>query len=82
MRNGFKFLKQVESKTNQFEIVSTLKYTIWSEAKVLNCYLLYKLKKFGDKSRNSLATNETLNFSSPCSKVRPAKLTNHAQRAY
>ena len=34
----------------------------------------------GEKSRNSLATKRTLNFSGPCKRVRPAKLTNHSAR--
>ena len=39
-----------------------------------------KRAKFGNKSRNSLATETTLNFSGPCRRVRPAKLTNHSAR--
>ena len=52
MRNGFKFLKQVESKTNQFEIVfkSLARFgaQFGVKTKVLNFYLLYNLRKFGD----------------------------------
>ena len=44
----------------------------------LNLYFLNKLRSFGDKSRNSSATETTLNFSGPYS--RPAKLTNHSAR--
>ena len=50
------------------------------EKKVLKVYLLHKFRKFGDKSRNSLATNKTLNFSGSCRRGRPAKLTNHSAR--
>ena len=53
MRNSFKLLKQVESKTSQFEIVfqSLARLsTLFKVKKVLNFYLLYKLRKFGDKS--------------------------------
>ena len=57
MRNGFKFLDQAESKTSQFEIVFK-SLACFSTQKVLNCYLLHKLRKFGDKSRNSLATKK------------------------
>ena len=83
MRNGFKFLKQVESKTSQFEIVfKSLAHlnAQFSVKKVLNFYLLNKLRTFGDKSRNSLATKTTLYFSGPCRRVPPAKLTNHSAR--
>ena len=46
---------QVESKTNQFEIVlvHALVHNL-KKKKVLNFYLQYNLKKFGHKSRNSL----------------------------
>ena len=83
MRNGFKFLKQVECKTSQFEIVfKSLAHisTQFIVKKVLNFYLLYKLRNFGDKSRNSLATKSILNFSGPYRKARPAKLTTHSAR--
>ena len=46
--------------------------------KILKFYLLYKLRTFGDKSRNSSATKTTLNYSGPCRRVRPAKLTYHS----
>ena len=46
--------------------------------KVFNCYLLHKLRKFNDKSRNSLATKTTINFSDLCRRVQPTKLTNHS----
>ena len=65
MRNGFKFLKQVESKRSQFEIVfnSLARFSTGFRVKeVLNLYLLNKLRSFGDKSRNSLATESTLSF--------------------
>ena len=51
MRNGFKFLKQVESKMNEFEIVfkSLARFSVqFRVKKVFNFYLLYKLRKFGD----------------------------------
>ena len=72
--------KQNESILKSF---SSLKHALvhnLEEKKVLNFYLLYKLRKFGAKSRNSLATKTTLNFSGPCRRVRPAKLTNHITR--
>ena len=47
---------------------------------ILNLYLLNKLRSFGNKSRNSLATETTLNFNGPCRRVRPAKVTNHSAR--
>ena len=83
MRNGFKSQKQVESKTSPFEIVfkSLPRFSTQFRVKVsLNLYLLNKLRNFGDKSRNSLATQTTLNLSGPCGKVLPAKLTNHSAR--
>ena len=58
IRNGFEFRKQVESKTNQFEIVFkslvrfSTQFRVKESFKLL--YLLLKLRKFGDKSRNSL----------------------------
>ena len=61
MRNALKFLKQVESKTNQFEIgfksLARLS-TQFRVKKVYNIYLICKLRKFGDKSRKSLATKK------------------------
>ena len=72
MRDTFKFLKQVvkqvERKTNQFEIVfkSLPRFGKQFSVKHINFSLLYKLRNFGDKSRNSLATQTTLNFSGPC----------------
>ena len=48
--------------------------------KVLNLRLPNNLRNCGNKSRNSLATQTTLNFSGPCERVRPAKLTNHSAR--
>ena len=38
------------------------------------------MRKFGDKSRNGLRTNKTLNFSGPCRRVRPAKSANPSAR--
>ena len=79
----FKFLKLIESKTNQFEIVFKSLALFSTQFNVKECFkllLAIRVKKFGDKSRNSLVTNKTLNFSGPCRRVRPAKLTN--QRAY
>ena len=48
--------------------------------KVLNFYLLLKLKKIGDKSQKSFATEPNLNFSGLYRRIRPAKLTNHIAR--
>ena len=50
--------------------------------KVLNLYLLTKLRSFGDKSHNSLTTEKTLNFCGPCRRVWPATLTNHSMRIW
>ena len=47
----------------------------------MNCYLIFKLRKFGDKSRNSLATKKNFSFSRSRRRVRPAKLINHSARA-
>ena len=50
---------QVESKTSQFEIVFKSLERFSTQFRVkesFNCYLLHKLRKFGDKSRSSLAT--------------------------
>ena len=63
MGNGFKFLNQVESKTNQFEIVFKSLARFSTQFRVKESFkllLLYKLRKFGDKSRKSLATKKTL----------------------
>ena len=79
IRNGL----QIESKTNQFEIVfkSLARFSTQFRVKEsFKLYLLYKLRTCGDKSRNSLATKTTLYFSGPCRKIRPAKLTNHSAR--
>ena len=52
MRNGFKFLKQVESKNDYFEIVfkSLARFSTQFRVKdeVLNFHLLDKLTKFGN----------------------------------
>ena len=64
MRNGFKFLKQVESKTSQliFEIVFKSFPGFGTQFRVKETFkplLADRLRKFGDKSRNSLATETT-----------------------
>jgi len=51
-----------------------------SKKKVLNFYLLKKLRKLGDKSGNILATKTAIISSVPYSRVRPAKFTNHSTR--
>ena len=60
--NGFKFLKKVESRRSQFEIVfkSLARFStrFWS-TESFNLYLLNKFKSFGDKSRNGVATETT-----------------------
>ena len=65
MRNGFKFLKPVESKrVNLKSFLSryhALAHTL-ALNKVLNLYLLNKLWSFRDKSRNSMAIKTTFNF--------------------
>ena len=50
---------QVESKTSQFEIGIKLlaRFSTQFRVKVLNRYLLHKLRKFGDNSRDSLKKN-------------------------
>ena len=80
MMNGFKFLKQIESKTNQCEIVFKSLARNSTQLRVKESFKLYKLRTFGDRSRNSLATRKTLNFSASCKRVRSAKLTNHNAR--
>ena len=40
--------------------------------------LYCKLRKFGDKSRNSLATKKFFSFSGPCRRILTTKLTNHS----
>ena len=68
-------------RRSQFEIVfkSLARFSTQFRVKeVLNLYLLNELRSFGDKSRSSLATETTLNFSGPCRRVRPAKLTNQS----
>ena len=68
MRNGFKFLKQFENRTSQFEIVFKSLARFSTQ---------FRVRKFVI-NHNSLATKKTLNFSGPCGKVRPSKLTNHS----
>ena len=51
MRNGFKFLKQAESKTNQFEIVfkSLARFsTLFRVEESFQLLFAIKLRKFGD----------------------------------
>ena len=55
---NFKFLNQVESKTSQSENVFKPFTRFGTQFRVNYCYLLRKLRKFGDKSGNSLATNK------------------------
>ena len=83
MRNGFKFLKQVKSKTNQFKIVfkSLARFSTQFRVKIgFKLLFAIQIEKFGDKSRNSLATKKTFSFSGPYRRVRAAKLTNHSAR--
>ena len=58
MRNGFKFLNQAESKTSQFETVFKSLACLSTQFRVKESYLLHELRKFGDKSRKSLATKK------------------------
>ena len=57
MRNGLKFLKQVESKTSQFEIVSKSLARFSTQSRINESFkLLLSLQvKFGDNLRFSLA---------------------------
>ena len=84
MRNGFKFVKQVASKRSQFEIVfkslAPFSTQFGVKESFNGLYLLNKLRRFGDKSRNSAATEKTLNFSGLYRRARPTKLTNHSVR--
>ena len=60
-----KFLKQVESKTNQFENVFKLLARFSTQFRVkesFKLYLLYKLRKFGDKSRNNFGNKNNFKF--------------------
>ena len=58
MRNGFKFLNQVESKTSQFEIVFKSFKLFSAQSREKGSFSPHKLRKFGDKSLNSLATKK------------------------
>ena len=72
----------VESKTSQFEIVvwSLARFnTQFIEKKVLNVYLLQKLRALGDKSRNILATKIALNFERAMQEYGPL-ITDQSQR--
>ena len=56
-------MKQVENKTNQFEIVSKSSARFSTQFRVeesFNFYLLYKMKKFGDNSPNSFGNKKKL----------------------
>ena len=81
MRNRFKRskAKQVNLKLF-FKSLPCFRLRNIELKKVLNLYLLNKLRRFGYKSCNSLATQTALNFSGPCGRVRPAKLANHSVR--
>lgn len=48
--------------------------------KVVNLYLLLKLRKLGNKSQNILDTKRALNFSGWYIRIQPSKLTNHSAR--
>ena len=63
MRSGFKFLKQVESKTSQFEIVFKSLARFSTQFRLKESFTCFMLRIFGDESRNSLATKTTLSFS-------------------
>ena len=76
VRNGFEFLMQVESKTSQFEILFKSLARFSTQFRVKKVLLLYKLRKFVDKSRDSLAATTPLNFSGPSRRVRTSRLTN------
>ena len=83
MRSNFKSLKQVESKTNQFEIASKSLARFSAQFRLKESFklLLYKLRKFGDKSRNSLATKKLLVLGVRTSRrVQSAKLSNRSAR--
>ena len=63
MRNGFKFLQQVKSKTNQFEIAFKSLARFSTQFRVKESFehlFAMQIEKFGDKSSNSLATKKTL----------------------
>ena len=51
MWNSFKFLTHLESKMIQFEIIFK-SLARFNTLKVLNSYLLWKLRTVGDKSQN------------------------------
>ena len=83
MRNGFKFLTHLESKTSRFEIVFKSLARLNAQLRVKESFeLLLPMKKriIGDKSQNSYATDPNLNFSGPYWRVRPVKLPNHSVR--
>ena len=54
MRDGFKFLAHVESKTSPFEIVVKSLVRFNTEIKENESFKLRKLRTFGEKSRNIL----------------------------
>lgn len=68
-QNGFKFLMHLERNMNQFEIITM---RLVRSKKVLNFYLLTKLRTLDNKSQNILAAKTALNFSGPCSGIQPA----------
>ena len=55
-RNNFKFLKQVESKTSQFEIAFKSLAPFSTQLRKFKTFTCYKLRKFGDKSHNGLVS--------------------------
>ena len=73
MRNGFKFLKQVESKTSQFEINQ---FKVKESFKPL--LAKYVIKTFGLKITQQFGNTNNFKFSAQCGRVRPAKLANHS----
>ena len=74
-RNGFKFLKQVESKKSQFEIVFKSLARFSTQFRVMFTCCISKENLVINHA--TLWQKTTLNFSRPCRRVRPAKLNNH-----
>ena len=69
MRNGFKFLKQVENKMNQFE-------TVFKSLERFSTH--FRVKESLAINHATVWQQKNFTFSGPCRRVRTAKLTNHS----
>ena len=76
---------QVKSKTSQSETVFKSLPRLSTQFRVKESFKpslakLVIIRNFANNSRNSLATQTSLNFGGPCRRIRPAKLTNYGAR--